>query len=263
MRYGEWALIAGAAEGIGAGFSEALARRGMNLVMADRNEKAMERLGLRIGETYKVNIRTVHVDMETSGAWKICIHAVSDIDCRMMVYVAAFTRVKPFLENSHDELERYIRVNNLTALHIIHGFAGPLRDRGKTGGIFLVSSLSGIIAPPLVAVYSGTKGFLLRFAESLRQELAPKGIDVGVCAAGITDTPTYNSSRPEKAFFTPAAMNPLKVAEYAIEKLGKGTISIPGLKNRMIYFILTRFLPRNMAVRIVGRQMIRMYGRGK
>jgi short-subunit dehydrogenase len=36
-RYGEWALIAGAAEGTGAAFSTTFAGYGMNLILADKN----------------------------------------------------------------------------------------------------------------------------------------------------------------------------------------------------------------------------------
>jgi len=34
-KYGPWAIIAGAAEGLGEAWSRALARRGLNLIMVD------------------------------------------------------------------------------------------------------------------------------------------------------------------------------------------------------------------------------------
>ena len=53
-RYGEWALVAGAADGIGAAFSETLAGRGMNLVMSDNNVDLLNEFSSRIEKTYKI-----------------------------------------------------------------------------------------------------------------------------------------------------------------------------------------------------------------
>jgi len=262
-RYGEWALVAGAAEGIGAAFTEVLARRRMNVVMVDINRKAMEQLAARMKKQYGVEIRTLPLDLASEEAWKTCAESITDIDCRLLVYVAAFSKVKPFFDNSPDELEQYIRVNNLTALRMVYGFAKPLKVRSVTGGILLISSLSGIIPPPLVAPYAATKSFLLRLAESLSQEFSPLGIDISACAAGITGTPTYFASQPRESLFTPKAMDPLKVAGFAIEKLGRQAICIPGRKNRLTCFLLTRLLPRRMSVRITGWQMRKMYAKKK
>ena len=43
-RYGDWALVAGAAEGIGAAFTTALAGCGMNLILVDNKQDSMDRL---------------------------------------------------------------------------------------------------------------------------------------------------------------------------------------------------------------------------
>ena len=39
--YGEWALISGAAEGLGAAFAKALAARKLNLIMVDHKEPVL------------------------------------------------------------------------------------------------------------------------------------------------------------------------------------------------------------------------------
>jgi len=54
-------------------------------------------------------------------------------------------------------------------------------------------------------------------------------------------------------------MNPMKVAEHSLAQLGKRAICIPGFNNRLIYFFLTRFLPRKTASSIVSQEMEKMY----
>jgi hypothetical protein len=49
------------------------------------------------------------------------------------------------------------------------------------------------------------------------------------------------------------------VAGYAIGQLGKKTICIPGIKNRLQYFFLMNLIPRSMASRLVNNAMKKMY----
>lgn len=43
-KYGPWALVAGASEGLGAAYAEALAKRGLNLVLIARRSEKLEHL---------------------------------------------------------------------------------------------------------------------------------------------------------------------------------------------------------------------------
>ena len=54
---GNWALVMGAAEGVGKGFSEVLASRGINLIMVDYNQPALDMLSNAIRD--KFNIKTI------------------------------------------------------------------------------------------------------------------------------------------------------------------------------------------------------------
>jgi len=67
--YGSWGLVAGAANGIGAAFSEALALSKMNLVMADINEKAMNETACRLEKSHGISTRRLVVDLSEEDAW--------------------------------------------------------------------------------------------------------------------------------------------------------------------------------------------------
>lgn len=258
-RYGKWALIAGAAEGIGEGFATFLSGLGMNLVMVDNNLEAMRRLKGKIQAAIPIQIRKVHIDLSSPEASDFILHSTKDLDCRLLIYVAAYSKVKPFVSSDKEELDAYLRVNSSTPLHLVHGFASRLHSQNKGGGIILISSLAGLLGPPLVAPYAATKGFLIRLAESLSAEFRPLGIDVLACCAGLTATPTYLANTPERTRNRTRAMDPKAVAEYAIRNLGKKAICIPGWQNRINFFLLLRLLPHSISLKLLGRTMRKMY----
>ncbi len=259
IQYGDRAIVAGAAEGLGEAFSRLLAARGMNLVMVDRNGPALATLADALRTRYGVTAETLELDLSADDAWKRCIEATAGTDCRLLVYVAAFSRVTEFLNHGHDALERFVRVNALTEIHLVHAFATRLKEQKKPGGILLMSSLSGVVAPPLVAPYAATKSFTNRLAESLFSEFKPRGIQITSCTAGITSTPKFWESRPVFGRFRAEVMESADVARYALRNLGRRPVITPGWKNRLSYFLLTRILPIAWSRRIVAAAMRKMY----
>jgi uncharacterized protein len=260
QRYGNWALVAGAAEGLGEGFCAVLAASGFNIILADRDKTGMHELALRLVQEFRVESVEIHLDLGLPDAAEQCMKAVTMTDCRLMVYVAAWSMVSRFTELESSELDGFLTVNTRTLLHLVHGFSNRLISAGKTGGILLVSSLAGLIGPRYVATYAATKSFSIRLTEALHEELKDYGIDITVCCAGTISTPTYWKSKPSFDKMKPPVMQPDDVARYAISKLGRKIICIPGFTNRLQYFFLMNLLPRKFARRLVNSAMKKMYG---
>ncbi len=260
-RYGNWALVAGAAEGLGEGFCTILAKRGFNIILVDRNLEAMHEFANKIIRDYHVQTMELHLDLAAPEAADQCLKTIVTADCRLMVYVAAWSRVCRFTELADHELDGFLSVNTRTLLHLVHGFSTRLISTGKTGGIILVSSLAGLIGPQYVATYAATKSFSIRLTEALHNELRDHGIEISVCCAGTVSTPTYWKSKPSFDQMKPPVMQPEEVADYAITKLGHKIISIPGLTNRLQYFFLMKMIPRRLANRLVNNAMKKMYGK--
>ena len=259
-RYGNWALVAGAAEGLGEGFCTILAANGYNIILVDRNTESMHDLAEKIGNEYMVETMEVPLDLAAPDAGERCLQAAESTDCCLMAYVAAWSRVCRFTELNREELDGFLSVNTRTLLHLVHGFSNRLISVKKTGGIILVSSLAGLIGPQYVATYAATKSFAIRLTEALHGELKDNGIDITVCCAGTVSTPTYWKSKPSFDKMKPPVMQPAAVADYAYKSLGKKIISIPGLTNRMQYFFLMNLIPRRFANRLVNDAMQKMYG---
>ena len=258
-KYGPWAIIVGAAEGLGEAYCIALAKRKMNLVMIDNRFSELKILADRLNEEYNVSTQTLHLDLNNKDASKIILEAVNELDTGLLIYNAAYSQIKPFVDYTKEELDAFIMVNASSQIQLIHAFAKKLIIQGKTGGILMMSSLAGLIGMQMVAPYAATKAFTWNLAEALNYELKPHHIDVMACISGATATPTYLKSNPKYGFIKPLVMRSESVAEAALDKLGKKALFIPGFSNRLNYFILTRLMPRKMAASIANKTMGEMY----
>jgi short-subunit dehydrogenase len=257
-KYGSWALIAGAAEGLGEAFSKELAAKKMNLVMIDNQGEKMKTLAGRLEKEFLIQTICLTIDLAQKDASQQIMTSIDKLDCRLLIYVAAFSRVKPFLSVTDDELDHFIEINCRTQIKLVHSFAATLKTKNG-GGILLLSSLAGLIGMQMVATYAATKAFTWNLAEALHYELKPFGIDVMACISGAASTPTYLATKPKYGLLKPKVHAPQEVAKAALSKLGKRTLFIPGSSNRLNYFFLTRILPRNWASSIANRTMGKMY----
>jgi short-subunit dehydrogenase len=184
---------------------------------------------------------------------------IASVEIRLMIYVAAFSQIKKFVNYTSDDLDHYINVNVSTPLKLVHAFSKRLISNDRAGGILLMSSLAGLLGMQYIAPYAASKAFTWNLAESLHHELKPYHVDVMACIAGATATEAYLGTSPQYGFIKPQVQQPSKVAELALKKLGKRALFIPGFSNRINYFILTRLLPRKMASYFANQTMKGMY----
>jgi uncharacterized protein len=257
-RFGDWALVAGAAEGIGEAFSQSLAAAGMNLILCDIKADLLDQLADRL--EHKNGIKTIRIykDLADNDAAEYCFSNAQGIDFGLLVYVPAFSPVGRFSAHTTQDVDRFVALNISTPVRMVHAFLNRNRDNSRRG-IILMSSLAGVIGPAFTAPYAGSKAFSILFAESLFHELKNDKIEILACCAGPTSTPTYWSSRPEGQSSMITVMDSLDVAQCALENLGRKPVCIPGLTNRITYFFLTRFLSRKMAGTVVDRSIKKMY----
>jgi short-subunit dehydrogenase len=258
QRYGNWALVAGAAEGLGAAFSTILAEWGMNIIMIDNDEKKLKATARRLKEEYNVELEEICLDLSNIDNISVITEKMIKVDGRLLIYNAAYGPVKYFLDNSAEELDYYINLNSRMPLHLIYQFLKTIPDK-QPAGILVMSSLAGLWGTQLVVPYGATKAFDYNLAEGLHYELQDSNIDVMACCAGATDTPNYRDTKPKKILFGPNIMAPHHVAKKALKKLGKKPLYIPGFMNQLTYFLLTRILPRSSSTWLMNRIMAKMY----
>ena len=139
--YGAWACVAGAGEGLGAAFAFGLARRGFNLILIDLDPEKLSEVEAAIRRTHAVQLVSLCVDLVDRESIQPIMAAIESSGCRFLVYNAAYGPVRPFLQNTPDELDRYIQVNMATPMQLAHRFAAL--HSGRKAGLLLISSLAG------------------------------------------------------------------------------------------------------------------------
>jgi short-subunit dehydrogenase len=258
--YGPWALVAGASEGLGAAYAEALAVRGLNLVLVARRLELLTSLSARLTGAYGVQVRTLQLDLALPEAAAQVAGETQSLEIGLLVYNAAFSAVGAFLERTLEERLREIDTNVRTPLALLNTFGARMLAQGH-GGIILMSSLSAFQGSAFVTNYSASKAYNLILAEGLWEEWRRGGVDVLACIAGSTRTPNYLASAPRpNGSFTDATMEPRRVVAEALAALGHRPSVIPGRVNRLSSFVMRRLLSRRAAVRIMGSVLRGMYG---
>ena len=259
-KYGPWCLVAGAAEGLGKAFSRSLAASGMNLILVDLQKDQLDSLARQLETSFGIRAKTLHLDLASGDSVGLMMEAISETKCRLIIYNAAFSRVQKFMLNDPDMLDRYVDVNMRTPMQLIHAFC-HLHSGGQDHkkGIILMSSLAGSWGTQLLAPYGGSKAFNHILAESLYYELKGEGFDVLACIAGATSTPGYLASLPQGKTKTRSTMHPDTVVEASLRSLGHKAFVVTGFKNKLIYFLMTRILPRRVSLRIMNRAVGNLY----
>ena len=259
-RYGSWCLVAGAAEGLGEAFCHSLAARSMNVILVDQQKDRMDSLARLLETSFGIQVRTLHLDLASGESVGLMMKAIMETACRLIIYNAAFSRVQKFMLNDPEMLDRYIQVNIRTPMQLIHAFCHlNFTEQNHRKGILLMSSLAGSWGTQLLGPYGGSKAFNHILAESLYYELKGEGFDVLACIAGPTSTPGYLASLPHGKAKNLSVMHPNTVAEAGLRSLGHKPFVIPGSKNKIIYFLMTRILPRRTSLRMMNRAVGNLY----
>jgi short-subunit dehydrogenase len=258
-RYGPWAVVVGAAQGLGAEFCRQLATRRLDLVMVALEDDEQRTLAHELEDEHGIATRVVVGDVTTPEVQAALAAATDDVEVGLLVYNAGLSATEPWLDTP---LERHLAIVDVNArgpLQLVDRFVRPMVERGR-GGVILLSSMSGLQGTPLTATYAATKAFTLNLAESLWDEWRPLGVDVTALVPGPTDTPGYRASAPKPTRYTnkPMAVQPAVAA--VLGALGSRPWVIPGRGNKIAGFVLSRIVPRRRAVGFMGKTMRAMYG---
>ncbi len=165
------AIITGAASGFGAGIARRFSEEGADVIVADIDSAAGERIAREVEGKF------VHADVTKGDDWGKLVHAAGD-KLDIVVNNAGWThRNKPYLEVTEAEFDRVYAVNvksiYLSALHAVPVF----RKRG--GGCFVnIASTAGIRPRPGLTVYNSSKGAVITMSKSMAGEFGKDKIRV-------------------------------------------------------------------------------------
>lgn len=248
-KFGPWAVVTGASDGIGKAFAEHLAAQGLNVVLVARRQDILSRLADQLRREHAIDVRVVASDLSLPQGNVSLFAETKELDVGLVVAAAGFGTSGEFLSQVPDHEIQMLQVNCRAVLEQAWHFGNRLRTRGG-GGMVLFGSLLGFQGAPLSANYAATKAFVQTLAEGLRVEWLPLGIDVIACAPGPVHTGFAQRADMQMA----QATTPDVVARDTLTALGrKGTVR-PGWLSKFLGWSLST-APRFLRVRIMGQIM--------
>jgi uncharacterized protein len=253
-KYGPWALILGASDGVGAAYAETIAASGINVVLLARRKQLLDELAAGIHERTGAQTRTIALDLTDAGVVESIIAQTADLEVGLLVYCAgADPDYRRFLDNELAAAEGMLQRNCVVPMQLAHHYGRSMVARGR-GGIIILSSGAAFVGAANMAVYGATKAFDMIFAEALWTELKEHGVDAVGVVLGETDTPALRKLRHERGLAGPdepvaGAATPDEVVHDSFAMLGKGPTCMAGKQIRRGARLINP-IPRGTLVRI-------------
>ena len=225
---GKIALITGAASGIGLATTEALIAAGAKVVLADRDETALDAACDRLGDAAIPLV----VDLLDAASCASMVPGalakagrIDILHCNAGTYIGG-----DLIDTDTATIDRMLNLNINAVMKNVRDVIPHMIERGD-GDIIVTCSVAGHSAIQWEPVYSGSKWAITSFVQAMRRQLNGKGIRVGqvspgpVVSALLADWPEENL---RKAKESGSLIEPVEVADG-------------------IMFMLTR--PRNVTIR--------------
>lgn len=246
QRYGQWALVTGATSGIGAAIVRQLAAEGLNVVMVARNTDQLDKQAQSLRQKTGVQVRTVSADLMTPQGLDHLLNATADVAIDVLVPCAAIETLGLFVESPMARHQQMVQMNVIGPMTMARHYGAGMAERGR-GAILFVSSLSGWMPQPLMAQYGATKSYVMGLAAGLHFEMKRQGVDVSVLSPGPTDTPMAAATGIDFASMGMSVMRPDDVAACGLAALGRRLDAVPGARNKLMAFMMSRLMSRSMA----------------
>lgn len=179
------AIVTGASRGVGVYIAKALAKEGMNLVLAARNDADLNRVANEISTSAGVRVIAVPTDLTDRNALETLVSTAEAefgaID--VLVNNSALDSTTFFHNESLDGIDQLLYVN-LTGPIILTRLALPGMLQRRRGHIVNIASLAAKIPFPYDVIYATSKAGLAHFTTSLRAECRGTGVSASVILAG-------------------------------------------------------------------------------
>ncbi|MDO8363036.1 MAG: SDR family NAD(P)-dependent oxidoreductase [Actinomycetota bacterium] len=264
QHYGPWALVTGAAQGIGAAYAQRLHSMGMPLVLVDVLAEQLETTAQQLRSSGSAEVRTLVTDLSDAAQVHDAVAAVADLEIGLLVANAGIGLVGRWLDVPIERKQAQIAINCTSVVILADGLTRKMVER-KRGGVIIMSSGSADAGSSYIATYAATKAFDRVFAEGLWAELSPHGIDVTAVMPGATATPGFAAALPAglqpTKVMQPGA--PSGVVDAALNGLGRKLNVRPGgVLVRLMGSAMSRVLPRKVMIGLGDKAVRGMYERG-
>ncbi|XP_017014015.2 hydroxysteroid dehydrogenase-like protein 1 [Drosophila takahashii] len=220
-KFGQWAVVTGATDGIGKEYARELARQGVNLVLISRTKEKLIAVTNEIESQYKVKIKWIVADF-TKGR-EVYEHIEKElvgIDVDILVNnVGMIFEPETFDRVPEDVLWNLLIVNMGSVTMLTRKILPQMIARRK-GAIVNLGSSSELQPMPNLTVYAASKKFMTFFSKGLEAEVSEHNIHVQLVKPGFvrTNMNAYAEKVIQEGLFFP---NAYTYARSAVFTLGK------------------------------------------
>lgn len=244
-----YALVTGAASGMGRIYSIELARKGYNIIMVDINAAGLQEterivkenveLSAGIAQEDRKSFRAISVvqDLSVKDAADRIFEVTEKAGCEVEVLVnnAGVMYCQGIAETSERMLNIIMMVHMYTPLMLCRKYVIGMKER-KCGYILNISSLAAWMIWPGIGMYGHTKRFVRDYSRELRIECQKTGVSVTNAYFGAVDTPLVplKDSLRKLARALTVMIRPEKAVNRALRatfRRRRGTM--PGLLNKL------------------------------
>jgi len=191
------AIISGGAEGIGLSIAKALGEQKMNIVLADIDQKNLEKASLELRDS-GVSVLPVTLDVADEAQWHDAAQQAIERfgKIHMVVNNAGIGGDTGPIQNTQTKGWQWaLDVNLMGVMYGAKVMVPWIKQHGEGGWIINVASMAGMGGIPYNGAYTATKTAVVALSESWAAELQSKGIKVSVLCPAFVQTRIYDSNR--------------------------------------------------------------------
>jgi 17beta-estradiol 17-dehydrogenase / very-long-chain 3-oxoacyl-CoA reductase len=159
-KYGEWAVITGATDGIGLEYARQLANRGLSLVLIGRNEVKLSRVKSELSPLTQVVTIVADLNSDDPALYQTIATEIDgqsrDIGILFNNAGVMYDSPNRFMDQPEDKIWQHVRVNIAAVLMMTRAVLPGMIKR-RRGLIINMSSIAAYKPLPLMGVYSASK----------------------------------------------------------------------------------------------------------
>jgi short-subunit dehydrogenase len=242
------AVVTGASAGIGKVFSERLAARGYDLIVAARNAARLESLREDLERRYGVSVEVFPADLTIDTDVSLLAERLTRSPrLALLVNNAGFGTRGKLADASPAIQEAMLQLHVVAPMRLTQA-ALPVLLANRRGAIVNVSSVASFIYSAGNVNYCATKAYLTTFSEGLAAELAGTGVKAQALCPGFTRSEFHRRMDADvneiPRWMWMSADHVVNTSLRALDR-GRPVVCIPGFRYKLMVLLL-RFIPRGL-----------------
>lgn len=185
------AMVTGAAQGIGKGIAEELARLGASIAIADVDREGAEATAAELEADHGVDALAIECDVTRADDVERAVAAAADAfgEVGILVNNAGIGPLSLSWEMDEDEWDDVVDICLKGTFLCSRSVINHMIDAGVEGSIVNVSSINYKIPTDGIAHYAAAKAGISQFTKVVAGEAGRHGIRMNAVAPGSTRTP--------------------------------------------------------------------------